>query len=202
MAIALFGGTFDPIHKGHLAVAQAALDAPGFSLDRIHFIPADIPPHKLQQPITPWHHRYAMVELALRDFPHFTPSRIEDPENSHGEPNYSINTVRRFKHEHGLKSEDLYFIIGIDSFRDFPQWHEPQALLQECRLIVATRPGFNESTNLLLPWIPPDSITLLATVAVDISSTQIRKAVANGDSLDEYVVPSVAAYIEEHILYR
>jgi nicotinate-nucleotide adenylyltransferase len=203
MPTALFGGTFDPIHKGHLAVAQAALDAPGFSLDRIHFIPADIPPHKLQQPITPWHHRYAMVELALSDCPRFTPSRIEDPVNSQGEPNYSINTVRRFKREHGLKSEDLYFIIGIDSFRDFPQWREPQALLQECRLIVATRrPGFNESTNLILPWTSMESITLLATVAVDISSTQIRQAVANGESLDEYVPAAVAAYIDEHQLYR
>jgi nicotinate-nucleotide adenylyltransferase len=202
MPIALFGGTFDPLHKGHLAVAQAALDAPRFSLDRIHFIPADIPPHKLQQPITPWHHRYAMVELAVRDHPHFTPSRIEDPQNTHGEPNYSINTVRRFKREHALKTEDLYFIIGIDSFRDFPQWREPEALLRECRFIVASRPGFNESTNLILPWISPNTITLLATVAVDISSTQIRQAVAQGEPLDKYVVPSVAAYIEQHKLYR
>src|SRR4051794_29694970 len=114
-AVALFGGTFDPIHKGHLAVAQAALETPRFGLDTIYFVPADIPPHKQQRPITAYHHRYAMIELALREYPHFAPSRIEDPENSHGQPNYSVNTVRRFKKEHGLSSEDFYFIVGIDS---------------------------------------------------------------------------------------
>jgi len=202
MPTALFGGTFDPIHKGHLAVAQAALESPRFSLDRIHFIPADIPPHKQQQPLTSWHHRYAMVELALRDFPQFTPSRIEDPENTHGEPNYSINTVRRFKREHGLKTEDLYFIVGVDSFRNFSTWRDPEALLQECRFIVVSRPGFNEKTNLILPSVPAKNITLLATVAVDISSTQIRQAVARRESLDKYVVPAVAEYIQQHQLYR
>jgi nicotinate-nucleotide adenylyltransferase len=202
MPTALFGGTFDPIHKGHLAVAQAALASPRFSLDRIHFIPADIPPHKQQQPLTSWHHRYAMVELALRDFPQFTPSRIEDPENTHGEPNYSINTVRRFKREHGLKTEDLYFIVGVDSFRNFSTWRDPEALLQECRFIVASRPGFNETNNLILPWVPMENIIFLATVAVDISSTQIRQAVARRESLDKYVPPAVAAYIERHQLYR
>jgi nicotinate-nucleotide adenylyltransferase len=206
MATALFGGTFDPIHKGHLAVAQAALESPRFSLDRIHFIPADIPPHKLQQPITPWHHRYAMVELALRDYPHFTPSRIEDPANTNGEPNYSINTVRRFKREHGLKTEDLYFILGIDSFRDISKWFDPDALMQECRFIVASRPGFDEeifdAILLSVGYADPNNISLLETVAVDISSTQIRQAVAQHQPLEKYVVPAVAKYIEQHQLYR
>jgi nicotinate-nucleotide adenylyltransferase len=206
MATALFGGTFDPIHKGHLAVVQAALESPTFSLDRIYFIPADIPPHKLQQPITPWHHRYAMVELAVRDHPHFTPSRIEDPENTHGEPNYSINTVRRFKREHGLKTEDLYFIMGIDAFRDISSWRDPEALLQECRFIIASRPGFDsqmvEALSLSIGFSDQNQINLLETVAVDISSTQIRRAIARREPLDKYVPSAVAEYIEQHQLYR
>jgi len=203
MPTALFGGTFDPIHKGHLAVAQAALEDRRFGLDRIVFVPADIPPHKQQQPITPYHQRYAMLELALRDYPKFAASRIEDPQETKGEPNYSINTVRRYKREHGIKAEDLYFIIGIDSFLGISTWRDPQALLQECRFIVASRPGFTMADiNAALPGFANTStVSLLETVAVDVSSTQIREAVANREPLDKYVPPAVAAYIEKHQLY-
>jgi nicotinate-nucleotide adenylyltransferase len=202
-AIALFGGTFDPIHKGHLAVAQAALETRRFGLETIYFVPADIPPHKQQRPITPYHHRYAMLELALREYPHFKPSLIEDPENTRGEPNYSINTVRRFKKEHSLNTEELYFIVGIDSFREISTWREPDALMRECRFIVASRPGFDEEMmNALVYSVPFANINLLETVAVEVSSTQIRQAVAQGDPLDKYVLPSVAGYIQQHRLYR
>ncbi|MCU1283855.1 MAG: nicotinate-nucleotide adenylyltransferase [Acidobacteriales bacterium] len=203
MPTALFGGTFDPIHKGHLAVAQAALESPRFRLERIYFIPADIPPHKQQQPVTPYLHRYAMLELALRDYPHFEPSRIEDPEITRGEPNYSIDTVRRFKRDHPNESDDLYFIIGIDSFQKVTTWREPDALLDECNFIVASRPGYDEDImDALMTSISAQNVTLLETVAVDISSTQIRQAVANHEPLDKYVLPSVADYIQQHRLYR
>jgi nicotinate-nucleotide adenylyltransferase len=203
MATALFGGTFDPIHKGHLAVARAALEDRRFALERIVFVPADIPPHKQQQPITPYHQRYAMLELALREYPKFTASRIEDPQETKGEPNYSIKTVRRYKREHGIKSEDLYFIIGLDAFLTISTWRDPQALLQECRFIVASRPGFTVADiNAALPgFVNTSTIDLLETVAVDVSSTQIREAVANREPLDKYVLPAVAAYIEKHQLY-
>jgi nicotinate-nucleotide adenylyltransferase len=204
MATALFGGTFDPIHKGHLAVAQAALDDRRFALDCIVFIPADIPPHKQQQPITPYHQRYAMLELALREYPKFTASRIEDPEETKGEPNYSINTVRRYKREHGIKSGDLYFIVGIDSFLGISTWRDPHALLQECQFIVASRPGFTmaEINSALPGFANTSNVSLLETVAVNISSTQIREAVAKREPLDKFVLPAVAAYIEKHQLYR
>ena len=203
MATALFGGTFDPVHKGHLAVAQAALEDRRFALDRVVFVPADIPPHKQQQPITPYHPRYAMLELALREYPKFTASRIEDPQETKGEPNYSINTIRRYKRENGLKTDDLYFIIGIDSFLAISTWRDPQALLQECRFIVASRPGFTMADiNAALPgFANTGNVNLLETVAVDVSSTQIREAIAHRDPLDKYVLPPVAAYIEKHRLY-
>lgn len=197
MPIALLGGTFDPIHKGHLAIAQAALDDARFGLETVIFIPADIPPHKLEQAITPYEDRFAMVQLAVEGHPNFEASRIEDPAETKGEPNYSINTIRRFKKEHGLSAEELYFIVGVDSFLQINTWREPQALMTECRLIVASRPGFKQRE---LKY--PATISFLETVAVDVSSTQIRAAVASGEPLEKYVVPAVAEYIRRHNLYR
>jgi nicotinate-nucleotide adenylyltransferase len=195
MPVALLGGTFDPIHKGHLAIAQAALEDARFALERIVFIPADIPPHKQEVSITPYAHRFAMLELALKDHPRFELSPMEDPAETKGEPNYSINTVRRFKRERHLETENLYFIVGIDSFEHIGKWREPQALMAECRLIVAHRPGYEP------PKGHPD-VAYIEDVSVDVSSTMIRSAVTHREPLEKYVVPAVADYIVKHRLYR
>src|SRR5438128_5175384 len=131
MPTALLGGTFDPVHKGHLAIAQAALEDPRFHLNHIIFIPADIPPHKQIQSVTPYNDRYAMLELALKEYPHFELSRIEDPAETKGAPNYSINTIRRFKRERNLTTDELYFIVGIDSFLQINTWRELEAIMTE-----------------------------------------------------------------------
>ena len=202
MPIAMLGGTFDPVHRGHLAIAQAALEDSRFRLERIVFIPADIPPHKQQQTVTPYEDRFAMLQLALRDYPRFGLSRIEGPAETKGEPNYSINTIRRFRHEHHLSLEELYFIVGIDSFVNFSQWREPEALMSECRIIVAQRPGLEEEMmKALVLSCAHKNISLLETVSVDVSSTQIRAAIASGEPLDKYVLPQVADYINKHHLY-
>jgi nicotinate-nucleotide adenylyltransferase len=155
MNIGLFGGTFDPIHHGHIALARAAKER--FELGRIHFVPADVPPHKQRQPLTPYMHRYAMVALATAGEKTFLPSLLEAPgttsiptagskgkQGQHGAPgaNYSIDTVRRLK-ELLKKSDRLFFLIGIDAFAEIAQWHQPAALLRECEFIVASRPGFS-----------------------------------------------------------
>jgi nicotinate-nucleotide adenylyltransferase len=196
MPTALLGGTFDPVHKGHLAIAQAALEESRFHLNHIIFIPADIPPHKQQQSVTPYADRYAMLELALKEYPRFELSRMEDPAQTKGEPNYSINTIRRFKQERNLTADELYFIVGVDSFLQINTWREPQAIMTECRLIVAARPGFKQRDVRY-----PATISFLETVAVDVSSTQIRQAVASGEPLEKYVLPAVADYIRDHHLY-
>jgi nicotinate-nucleotide adenylyltransferase len=203
MSLALLGGTFDPIHKGHLAIAQSALDDERFQIDRVIFIPADIPPHKQKQPITPYADRFAMLELALEDHPRFELSRIEDPTQAKGEPNYSISTVRRVKQEWRLAAGDLYFIIGIDSFRHIDTWREPQALMAECRLVVAHRPGYEkEMAEAVLRVKANPNIHLLEAVSVDVSSTLIRSAVAHDEPLETYVPAAVARYIRAHQLYR
>ena len=167
MNIALFGGTFDPVHKGHLALAQAAQQR--FDLKQIHFVPANVPPLRSGQPVAAFEDRYALLALATLDQKTFFPSRLEAP---HGEPaanpeevvemprsrkgakaahsghrhhagpgtNYSIDTVRRFKRTLG-KSDRLFFIIGIDAFLKIAQWKEPEALLGEAEFIVGSRPG-------------------------------------------------------------
>jgi nicotinate-nucleotide adenylyltransferase len=139
MKVAFFGGTFDPVHRGHLAVARAAAEK--FGLDRIYFAPADIPPHKQKRKLTDFQHRFAMLALATADDKRFVPSLLD----AHtGTPNYSIDTVRRLKHT--LKRTDkLYFLIGMDAFKDIATWRQPEELLAECEFIVASRPGFSLS---------------------------------------------------------
>ena len=146
MNVAIFGGTFDPVHRGHLAVARAAQRA--CKLGRIYFVPADVPPHKQRLPITPFHHRYAMLALALRGQKAFIPSLIESRDDGLGNeagrreprPNYTIDTVRRFR-KLLPKGDRLFFLIGIDAFVDLPTWYKPAELAKEVEFIVVSRPG-------------------------------------------------------------
>jgi len=152
MNIGLFGGTFDPIHHGHVALALAAQER--FELGRIHFVPANVPPHKLRQPPAPFLHRYAMVVLATSSGKTFSPSLLEAPETvldngttgkktAHAAgANYSIDTVRRLK-QSLRKADRVFFLIGIDAFKLIATWHEAEALFGECEFIVASRPGYS-----------------------------------------------------------
>jgi len=152
MNIGLFGGSFDPIHRGHLALAKAGADR--YSLRQVLFVPANSPPHKQKQPLAPFFHRYAMVALATQDEKRFVPSLLEEsapplssqaaPERSPGgkaAPNYTIDTVRRLKRER--HNDRVFVLIGIDAFRDISKWHEAEALLGECEFIIASRPGYS-----------------------------------------------------------
>jgi nicotinate-nucleotide adenylyltransferase len=155
MNIGLFGGTFDPIHHGHMALAGAAQER--LQLGCIHFAPANIPPHKQRHPVASYFHRYAMVALATMNEKAFVPSLLEAPGEpittvitgkkglaEHAKPgaNYTIDTVRRLK-QTLRKSDRLFFLIGIDAFNDIASWREAEALFRECEFIVASRPGFS-----------------------------------------------------------
>jgi len=153
MNICLFGGTFDPIHHGHVALARAAKER--FDLGHILFVPANVPPHKQRQALASYFHRYAMVVLATMGEKAFVASLLEAPgtatvtsgksrQSEHGPAgaNYSVDTVQRLKAS--LKKIDrLFFLIGIDAFAEIAQWHEPEALFRECEFIVASRPGYS-----------------------------------------------------------
>lgn len=224
MNICLFGGTFDPIHRGHLEAARRA--AKNHKLQRIEFVVSDVPPHKFRRQITPYLHRYAMVTLALEGEKMFFPSTLEAPEEGSGDPRfrYSIETVRRVKQ--GLKKSDrLFFLIGVDAFADIATWREPEALLRECEFIVVSRPGYRladvgRALPLALqpaPAVLRDlekaktkhlvhaglSVHLLDGVKVPISASDIRKTLAQGRSrsIAQFVPRQVAEYIKKMRLY-
>lgn len=223
MNIAIFGGTFDPVHRGHLAVARAAQRR--YKLGRIYFVPADVPPHKQRQPITPFHHRYAMLALALAGYKSFLPSLMEGPgEEVRTTPNYTLDTMRRFR---ALRpaGDRLFFLIGIDSFLEIATWHQAETLLREVEFIVASRPGFSlaDVAEALPPKLQPSAgmmkplrereargdvklgavkIHLLPNVDVDVSATAIRSAAAQGRPLERLVGRPVADYIRKVHLYK
>ena len=230
MNIGLFGGSFDPIHRGHLALAQAA--AEHFELRQILFVPANVPPHKQKQPLTPFVHRFAMVVLATQDEKQFVPSMLEAPlEPRSAGPaktplvaNYTIDTVRRLKQT--LKKADrLFLLIGVDAFRDIAKWHEAKALLAEYAFVVASRPGFSlrdvaeslpegvrPSAAVTKPFqkqaasgdlvLPGVTLHLLEGVHQNVSATVIRQAAAQGKPLGRWLDPRVADYVRKVGLYR
>jgi nicotinate-nucleotide adenylyltransferase len=151
MNIGFFGGTFDPIHRGHLALARAARER--CKLSRILFVPADVPPHKQGQPLSAFPHRYAMIALATAQEKDFIPSMLEAPQDLDAggsgkgktrvaRPNYTIDTVRRLK-QSCKQADRLFLLIGIDAFADITNWHQAEALFRECEFIVASRPGYS-----------------------------------------------------------
>jgi nicotinate-nucleotide adenylyltransferase len=151
MNIGLFGGTFDPIHRGHLALARAARER--CNLSRILFVPANVPPHKQRQPLSAFAHRYAMIALATAQEKDFSPSLLEAPEDFESgsvrkdkqgvaKPNYTIDTVKRLKQSF-KKADRLFLLIGIDAFSEIAKWHQAEALFRECEFVVASRPGYS-----------------------------------------------------------
>jgi nicotinate-nucleotide adenylyltransferase len=222
--IALFGGSFDPIHSGHLAVARVADRR--FNFDEVHFIPASRPPHKLKQHLAPFPHRFAMVSLACAEHPHFVPSLVEAGEDFSGtQLHYSVDTVRYFRHLFHAPGDRLYFIVGADAFLDIPMWKEYETLLSLCDFIIANRPGIRaEALRLVIPPdllagpsdkrepdVPPSqliahlrrtSVYLLESVSSDISATDIRRRAGRGQSIHGLVSPRVEEYILKQGLYR
>lgn len=225
MNVALFGGTFDPIHLGHIAVARAAQQR--FALARVYFVPADVPPHKQTRAVSPYHHRYAMIALATQGEKDLIPSLLEAPDmdgRSHYAANYSVDTVRRFKATL-KKSDRLFFLIGIDAFLDIASWREPETLLRECEFIIASRPGFSladvagalpesmrPSEAVLKPFqkqaaagdivLGGATIHLLTGVEESASATKVREAATKGRAIQRWVNPAVAEYIKKTSLYR
>ena len=184
--IAIFGGTFDPIHCAHLTVAREA--AAQFHLDRVLFVPAANPPHKVELAAS-YEHRYRMVELACACDPRFVPSRLEEGRRK----SYSIHTIRRVRAE--LKAEDrLFFLIGADAFAEVGSWRCAKEVIRLVEFIVVTRPGHGYAS-------PPGArVHRLDTLALPVSSSEIRQQLAAGKAPAE-LPPEVLRYIRENRLY-
>ena len=213
-SVALFGGTFDPPHVGHMAVAQAAQRR--FHLDAIYFVPSSRPPHKPQRELTAFIHRYTMVALACAEHANFVPSLVEAPPSGAPHIFYTIDTVRRYHREH--PDDHLYFVVGADQFLELPTWKNYESLLDACDFIIASRPGFRLDALRLV--IPPEklgrthsadpqkialrktNVHLLTTVASHVSSTEVRERLHRKQSIHGLVPPRVEEYILGQALYR
>ncbi len=185
MPIAIFGGTFDPIHNAHLKVAREAANA--FALDRVVFIPAGNPPHKPGQTTESFEHRYRMVELACAEDPRLEPSRIEEGPG----PSYSILTIEKLR----AREWEPYFLIGADAFAEIDKWKRWREVVAQVRFIVVTRPGHE--------YTVPEGVRVerLDTVLLPDSSSEIRRKLAAGE-MPADLPPAVARYIAEHGLYQ
>lgn len=218
--LGIFGGSFNPIHNGHLAVARQAHEI--LKLDRTLFIPTGDPPHKQDGALAPAHHRYEMVRLAIAGTPAFDLSNIEIARQG---KSYSIDTVRELQRQYG-PATDLFFLIGLDAFLDLPSWREPDALLAACSFVVISRPGQSFKALATLPFlrdITPEQLASLDTGALDrldlplssgqtiiclplppspISASDIRQRIQRGAMLANLLPPSVESYILHKQLYR
>ena len=194
------GGTFDPIHVGHLIAAEWVREAA--VLDEVIFVPAGDPPHKEAGRVSPAQHRYRMTLLATATNPRFSVSRIELDRDG---KSYTVHTVEALRRELGDGAE-LYFILGSDSMADVPNWYEPHRLLGLCHFLVAARPGWDRRLveTSLGPLYQPnrERIHMVDIPGIDLSSSEIRARVREGRSI-RYMVPDlVERYIQEHGLYR
>lgn len=215
-AIAILGGTFDPIHRGHLILAEAA--ARRFKLDKIYFVPSSRPPHKKREELALFSHRYAMVALACTGKAKFIPSLAEGPRNEMQSPKvcYSIDTVRLFRKLY--QRDAIYFILGADSFLEITIWKDYEALLNSCDFIVASRPGIElEGLKRVIPehllgdqslntkdviQLKRSAVHLLTSVASPVSSTEVRRNCKRGTSIHRFVPAAVEEYILRQALYR
>lgn len=193
----LLGGTFDPPHYGHLALAEAAREE--LDLDLVLFLPNGQPPHKPAAEVSAPEHRYLMTELACADHPQFRVSRLELDRPG---PSYSLDTIRACRRELGPATE-LFFLIGMDSLLELPTWHEPDAILAEAQVVAAVRPGFVvEDLGAAIGPERAARVRILAMPLLDLAAHDLRERVRRGLSV-RYLTPEpVRAYLHKLELYR
>lgn len=198
LRIALFGGTFDPPHLGHLAIATAAADA--FQLDSVLFAPAARQPLKLNATPSSFADRLAMTTLACAHDERFHASTIDAPRPD-GRPNYTVDTLAEL--QQAMPAAVLYNLVGADSFLSLPHWRDPARLLALAEWIVVSRPGFSLDDLSALRLTPEQRtrVHLIETVHEDISATGLRERLQTGDPCTDLLPAAVANYIRTHRLY-
>ena len=194
----ILGGTFDPVHSGHLAIANLARSE--LSLDRVIFVPAGNPRLKRQQPEAAVEHRVAMVKLAVADYPEFETWEIETDRPG---PTYTVDTLEELSGS--LPDDQLFFILGIDVLTRFHEWRSPSRILELCRLVAVSRPGYSAFDWPAFYAATPDAagrVDLVSSATVDVSGTELRRRAAAGLTLRGLAPGPVEQYIGGHSLYR
>lgn len=201
MKTGVYGGTFDPIHFGHLLLAETARDF--LALDRVVFVPAGIPPHKREKKITPGNDRAEMIRRAIAGNPAFELSRVEIDSN---EVSYTARTLARFREE--FPSDEFFLLVGSETLADIPDWFMPREVCRLSTPTVAKRPGAPDPNFARYQdLVPPERLAyfkrqIVPMPLVEISATDVRRRVALGQSVRYFVPESVRLFIEERGLYR
>lgn len=196
--IGVLGGTFDPIHYGHLAAAEEARVR--VDLEKVLFAVAGLPPNKLDEEVTPVEHRLAMVQLGIASNPDFELSRVDVDRSG---PSYTVHTISILQEEWG-RGTRIFFILGLDSLVEVPTWHQPERLIQLCHLVAVARPGFEVDMQQLEDSVPGISsrVEIIDMPEVDISSSDLQRRVKEGLPIRYQVPEEVERYIREHRLYQ
>jgi len=198
-SMGIMGGTFDPVHYGHLVIAECARHE--FKLNKVVFVPCGSPPHKKDHVITGAMHRYRMVELAVAGNPHFETSRVEIDRAG---PSYAIDTLKIFQNMYGPETE-LYFITGADAIVEILTWKRVDEVMGLCSFIAATRPGYSlPQLNKAIGTLPPDfqkKIFAFEIPGIAVSSTEIRQRVQAGQPIKYLLPEAVEQYIFEQETY-
>ena len=199
MRIGIYGGTFDPIHLGHLLLAETCSESA--RLDRVILIPAGLPPHKQDRELTPGSQRADMLEFAVAGIPEYTVSRLEIERKG---PSYTVETLRTMRQDN--PGDELFLLMGADSLAEFSTWREPREIAELATLLVVNR-GDRQPPALqtLIPILGAEAVTRIQVIsmpAIDISASELRQRVRLGQSLRWRTPRAVEQYIIEHALYR
>ncbi|MDR1471069.1 MAG: nicotinate-nucleotide adenylyltransferase [Synergistaceae bacterium] len=192
--IGVMGGTFDPIHYGHLFAAEKARHA--LSLDRVIFVPAGAPPHKRYDVMAPAEDRYAMTLLAVNDNEAFDVSRIEI---DRGGRSYTADTLEEM--ERIYADADFFFIVGVDTALDIPNWYRPDKIFSLCTVVAVARPGFLRDKIVELTPETRESLVVVDSTLMDVSATEIRNRVRDGLSANHLTPEAVCEYMRKKRLY-
>jgi nicotinate-nucleotide adenylyltransferase len=199
--IGILGGTFDPIHRGHLDAASQAMRS--IPLDRIIFMPSRTPPHRTAEPRASSYHRFAMAALAADEVGDMT---VSDLELRRDGPSYTSMTLEQL-HADGIAPSALYFILGADAFAEIETWHDYPRILEMSNFVVISRPGIPMPNPERIPHPDPSAVARTTSIVFieadtpDISSSDIRRRIATGQPIDDLVPSSVAHHIQRHRLY-
>jgi len=195
--LGVLGGTFDPPHYGHLTLAETARVQ--LRLDRVLFVPAGQPPHKPGRPITPAHHRVAMVEAAIADNRAFALSRVD---LDRAGPHYTVEMLALLRREYS--EAELFFLMGGDSLAEFLTWRDPAGIVRQARLAVMQRPGWEADLEMLERAVPGvrERLVWLDVPYLHVAASDLRRRIREGLPLRYLVPPPVEAYIREHRLYE
>jgi nicotinate-nucleotide adenylyltransferase len=198
MKLGIFGGTFDPVHYGHLVLADTC--RLHLSLDQVRLVPAGTPPHKTDMTITDGHTRADMLQLAVSGYSEFVVDRREIRREG---KSFTVSTLTDFRNE--FPDAELFFLMGADSLRDIPTWKEPERIAELATVVAVNRPGLPEPTqSQVVDWVGEDLAKVVKTVTMpgtDVSATDLRQRVRDGMGLRFLVPRAVEAYIDQHRVY-